>query len=98
MAEYALAVDLGSEVTAAVSDDAGHRIVPIGDAGQLALPVTVDGVGRLLVGDTTAQPAADEPDGRGGPPICLRSKIPPSRWSREQRCEPAVCSADGVPR
>ena len=38
MAEYALAVDLGSEVTAAVSDDAGHRIVPIGDAGQLALP------------------------------------------------------------
>ncbi len=62
MAEYALAVDLGSEVTAAVSDDAGHRIVSIGDAGQLALPVTVDGVGRLLVGDTTAQPAADEPD------------------------------------
>ena len=54
MAEYALAVDLGSEITAAVSDDAGHRMVPIGDADQLALPVTVDGVGRLLMGETTA--------------------------------------------
>ena len=88
MAEYALAVDLGSEVTAAVSDDAGHRIVPIGDAGQLALPVTVDGVGRLLMGEKTAQPAAREPDGPW-----WTADLPPPEDAAEQVVQEAMLRA-----
>ena len=51
MADYALAVDLGAEVTAAISDDEGPRVVPIGDADQLTMLAAVDAAGRLLVGD-----------------------------------------------
>ena len=61
MADYALAVDLGAEVTAAISDDEGPRVVPIGDADQRAMPAAVDAAGRLLVGDAAAR-WAGEPD------------------------------------
>ncbi|HVD87686.1 MAG TPA: TIR domain-containing protein [Jatrophihabitantaceae bacterium] len=61
MADYALAVDLGAEVTAAISDDEGPRVVPIGDADQLTMPAAVDAAGRLLVGDAAAR-WAGEPD------------------------------------
>jgi hypothetical protein len=61
MADYALAVDVGAEVTAAISDDEGSRVIPIGDADQLSMPVTVDAAGRLLVGNAATSPAG-EPD------------------------------------
>ena len=55
MADYALAVDLGAEVTAAISDDEGLRVIPIGDADQLTMSAAVDAAGRLLVGDAAAR-------------------------------------------
>ena len=61
MADYALAVDVGAEVTAAISDDEGPRVVPIGDADQLTMPAAVDAAGRLLVGNA-ATSWAGEPD------------------------------------
>ena len=61
MADYALAVDVGVEVTAAISDDDGPRVVPIGDSDQLTMPAAVDAAGRLLVGDAAAR-WAGEPD------------------------------------
>ena len=61
MADYALAVDVGVEVTAAISDDDGPRVVPIGDSDQLTMPAAVDSAGRLLVGDAAAR-WAGEPD------------------------------------
>jgi hypothetical protein len=59
MADYALAVDVGAEVTAAISDDEGPRVIPIGDADQLTMPVTVDATGRLLVGNAAASRAGE---------------------------------------
>ena len=61
MADYALAVDVGVEVTAAISDNDGPRVVPIGDSDQLTMPAAVDVAGRLLVGDAAAR-WAGEPD------------------------------------
>ena len=59
MADYALAVDVSAEVTAAISDDEGPRVIPIGDADQLTMPVTVDAAGRLLVGNAAASRAGE---------------------------------------
>ena len=61
MADYALAVDVGAEVTAAISDDKGPRVVPIGDANQRSLRANVDLAGRLQVGNA-AIGRASEPD------------------------------------
>jgi hypothetical protein len=49
MADYALAVDVGAEVTAAISDDEGPRVIPIGDADQLSMPRD-RGRGRPIAG------------------------------------------------
>ncbi len=59
MADYALAVDVGAEVTAAISDDEGPRVIPIGDADKLSMPVTVDAAGRLLVGSAATSRAGE---------------------------------------
>ena len=61
MADYALAVDVGAEVTAAISDDEGLRVIPIGDADQLSMRATVDTAGRMQVGNA-ATSRAGEPD------------------------------------
>jgi len=59
MADYALAVDVGAEVTAAISDDEGPRAIPIGDANRLSMSVTVDAAGRLLVGNAATSRAGE---------------------------------------
>ena len=59
MADYALAVDVGAEVTAAISDEEGLRVIPIGDADKLSMPVTVDAAGRLLVGNAVTSRAGE---------------------------------------